>query len=469
MERLAVQKGQVASVMGSLALCMLLPSLGTSIANVALPTLATTFSASFQEVQWVVIAYLLATTILVVSVGRLGDVFGRRQLLLLGILLFTAGSAAAGAAPALEALIAARALQGLGAAAMLALTLAFVSSTMPAAQVGRAMGMLGALSAIGTALGPSLGGLLIAGLGWQWIFLINVPLGLFTLTLAWRYLPADPVRADGATPFDVKGSVLLALALAAYALSMTLGDGEFGYRNAALIGLAATALALFLVVEKRAVAPLVGLATLRGPGLASSLLVSALVATVMMTTLIVGPFYLSIGVGLGTAHVGLAMSAGPAVAALTGVPAGRIVDRFGAHRMTVAALAGMALGGVALAMMPAARGIVGYLLPLMLLTSSYALLQTANNTAVMRDVPADRRGVIGGLLNLSRNLGLITGASVLGAIFSASSRSAGTSSSAAAVTFGMHVTFAVATGLVVLALLIAIRSQGRPVPVSASA
>jgi len=468
MDRSAVSTTPVAGIMASLALCMLLPSLGTSIANVALPTLAIAFSATFQQVQWVVLAYLLATTTLIVSAGRLGDIVGPRRLMLLGILVFTVGSAVAGAASGLATLIVARALQGLGAAAMLALTLAFVSTTIPRPRVGRAIGMLGSLSAVGTALGPSLGGVLIATAGWHWIFFINVPLGLLALVLAARFLPADPARSDsGLARFDLKGTVLLALALAAYALAMTPGQGAIGYRNAALLVLATIGVVLFVMVGKRAEAPLIDLATLRRPGLVSSLLESALVATVMMATLIVGPFFLSGGLSLPTAHVGLVMAVGPAVAALTGVPAGRVVDRFGEQRMTVIGLAGMAVGAMALVMIPATLGVIGYLLPSILLTGSYALLQTANNTAVMRDVPADRRGAIGGLLNLSRNFGLITGTAVLGTVFSLASRT-GDVANPAAIAFGMHVTFAVATGLVAVALLIALRSARSPVSVTAN-
>ena len=177
--------------LAGLSLSMLLSSLGTSIANVALPTLAQAFGASFQQVQWVVLAYLLAITVLVVSAGRLGDIIGRRRLLLAGFVLFTAASVLCGAAPTLWLLIAARAAQGVGAAIMMALTMALVGEIVPKAKSGSAMGLLGTMSAIGTALGPSLGGVLIAGLGWRAIFLVNVPLGLLTLVLAHRGLPAD--------------------------------------------------------------------------------------------------------------------------------------------------------------------------------------------------------------------------------------------------------------------------------------
>jgi MFS family permease len=157
-------------VMTSLALGMLLPSLGTSIANVALPTFAEVFSASFQQVQWVVLAYLLAMTTLIVGVGRMGDLFGRRRLLMLGIAIFSVASLLASLSPRLELLVAARALQGIGAAFMMALTMAMASAVVPKAQTGSAMGLLGTMSAVGTALGPSLGGVLIAKIGWQSIF-----------------------------------------------------------------------------------------------------------------------------------------------------------------------------------------------------------------------------------------------------------------------------------------------------------
>jgi MFS family permease len=150
--------GQVRWVLAGLSLSTLMSSLGTSIANIALPTLAQAFNAPFQQVQWIVLAYLLAITTVIVSVGRLGDLTGRRRLLLAGIVLFTVSSIVCGLAHALWLLIAARAAQGLGAAVMMALTMAFVGQAVPKEKTGSAMGLLGTMSAVGTALGPSLGG-----------------------------------------------------------------------------------------------------------------------------------------------------------------------------------------------------------------------------------------------------------------------------------------------------------------------
>jgi MFS family permease len=180
-------------MLASLALATLLPSLAVSSANVALPTLAAAFGAGFAEVQWVVLAYLLATTTLIVGAGRLGDLMGRRRLLLAGVVLFTVASLLCALAPNLPLLVAARALQGMGAASMMALAMALVSASLPKNRTGRAMGLLGTMSAVGTALGPSLGGVLIGALGWPAVFAVNLPLGLLAFVLAWR-CPWPPTR-----------------------------------------------------------------------------------------------------------------------------------------------------------------------------------------------------------------------------------------------------------------------------------
>ena len=448
-------------VLASLSLTMLLASLGTSSANVALPTLAQAFDASFRHVQWIVLAYLLAITTVIVSVGRLGDLVGRRRLMLAGLFLFTAASVLCGAAPALWVLVTARAAQGLGAAVMMALTMAFVGETIPKEKTGSAMGLLGTMSAVGTALGPSLGGALIAGLGWRAIFLINLPLGLLALLLAWRHLPGDCHVTKANRPrFDHAGTLLLALTLAAYALAMTMGRGSFGLLNGALLLVSVVGVGLFARVEAKAASPLVRLAMFRNPVLSAGFIMGALVTTVVMATLVVGPFYLSGALGLDAAHVGLVMSTGPVVAALAGVPAGRMVDRFDAHRMTVAGLVGMAVGCSILCMMPMRFGVPGYIVPLVVITAGYALFQAANNTLVMTDVRQNQRGVVSGMLNLSRNLGLITGASVMGAVFALGSATSDIATARPeAVATGLRITFTVAAVLVFAAIAVASASR----------
>ncbi len=453
----------VRGALASLSLSMLLSSLSTSIANVALPTLAEAFTASFQQVQWVVLAYLLSITTLIVSAGRLGDMTSRRRLLLAGLFLFSVASALCCIAPTLWLLIVGRAMQGAGAAVMMALTMAFVGETVSREKTGSAMGLLGTMSAIGTALGPSLGGVLIAGFGWRAVFLVTTVLGGLTFFLSHAFLPADrrPIKA-GRTGFDGAGTLLIAMTLAAYSLAMTMGRGRFGAINLALLLVSAAGVGLFVVAERRARSPLLPLKMFGDAVLSGSLATSALVSTVLMATLIVGPFYLSRGLGLDAAGVGLVVSVGPIVVALVGIPAGQLADRFGAKSMIMVGLVGIILGSFALSAMPTALGIAGYVAPLVLVTASYALFQTANNTIVMADVPPDRRGAISGMLNLSRNLGLVTGASVMGAAFAFGSGATEiAAASPEAVAYGMQFTFAIAGTLIVGGLSIAAVSIGR--------
>ncbi|MCP1104029.1 MFS transporter [Serratia nevei] len=448
----------VRGILAALSLSMLLSSLGISIANVGLPALAVAFDASFQAVQWVLLCYLLAVTTCIIGIGRLGDRLNRRRLLLAGIALFTAASLACALAPQLWLLLAARMAQGLGGAAMMSIAMALAGETLGTEKIGRAMGLLGTMSAVGTALGPSLGGALIAGFGWRAMFLINLPLGLLALWLGWRYLPDGPRAAARQEPFDRAGTLLLGGALLCYSLAMTLGRGDFGALNLALILGALLAGALFIRVERRATAPLLAPAMFRHPALTTGLTASALVMTVMTATLVVGPFYLSRALGLSAVQVGLVMSAGPAVAILTGIPAGYLVDRFGSQRIAQFGLAAVTAGAALLSLLYR-WGVLGYVAPIALLTAGYALFQVANNTALMKDLFPERRGLIAGMVNLSRNLGAITGASAMGALFYLASQQV--AGGAAAAAYGMRVTYGAAALLALAALLIAFGGRRR--------
>ncbi|MGD9478872.1 MFS transporter [Shinella sp. G-2] len=437
--------------LAGLSLSILLSSLGTSIANVALPTLETAFAASFGHVQWVVLAYLLASTVVMAGIGRLGDLFGRRRLLLAGLPLFSAASLLSSLAPCLPVLIAARLLQGLGAAAMMALAMAFVSETVEKERIGSVMGLFGTMSAVGTALGPSLGGVLIAGFGWRAIFLVATPFGLFAFLLIQRFLPAERPAAAGR--FDLPGAALLAGALTAYALAMTLGKGGSGLPTITLIAASISGAVLFARRQQRTPFPLVQPAAFRRPGFTASLLANVLVAAVVTTTLIVGPFYLARALGLGPAQVGFVLATGPVVSVLTGVLAGRIVDRVGTPVAVLAGLATMAIGAIGLPVLSALFGLAGYVAAIAILTPGYQLFQAANNAGVMAGIAPDERGVTSGLLNLSRNLGFITGASLMGTVFTWSVGGHDVASaSAAAVDAGMRITFAVSAALILAAL-----------------
>jgi EmrB/QacA subfamily drug resistance transporter len=440
---------------------MLLAALGASSINVALPTLARGFDASFQAVQWVALAYSMALTTLAVNAGRLGDALGRRRVLLAGIIVFTSASLAAALAPGLPWLIAARALQGLGAALIMALSLALAGEAVPPGRTGSAMGLLGTMSAVGTALGPSLGGLLVDASGWRAIFLLNVPLGLAALALGDCYLPAasGPRTADKLQT-DLGGTLLLSIALGAFTLGLTLGRGHFGPFNLALLLGAGFSAMLFVTVQRQSEAPLLDMSIFADGVLTRGLAANTLVMTVLMATLIIGPFYLSAALGLQPAELGLVMALGPAVVALAGLPAGRLADRLGAPIVAKLGLTGLGAGSLLLALLPAAAGLTGYVGPLAILTAGYALFQTANNTSVMTRASAERRGLVASMLNLSRSLGLIAGTALMGTLFV---MAAGVSEPARldpqTASLGLHATFLAAAGLCAAALAVVSRNQ----------
>ena len=394
----------------TLALAMLLAALGTSIANIALPVLAQAFSAPFAHLQAVVIAYLAALTVCVVIAGRLGDSHGLKPMLVAGLAVFAVGSRLCAVAPNLLLLIGARALQGVGAAFMMTLAMALMRQTANEAHVGQAMGLLGTVSALGTALGPSLGGLLIPLTGWRGIFWVQVPLAALAIILAITMLPADTAR------------------------------------------------------EK---APSVSLWSAINGKLVPNLAVNVIVAAVMMTTLVVGPFYLSLGLGLTAAQVGFVMAVGPVISIFSGVPSGRLVDTWGSDRMLAIGLGLLATGALLLAFLPNAIGIAGYVLSILVLTPGYQLFQAANNTAALADVAKPRRGTVSGLLGLSRNIGLIAGASAMGAVFTFGvGTDEFTRATPLAISSGMRLTFLVAGAMMLAAIAVALGSrnfaQGAP-------
>lgn len=443
-----------------LALSMLLASLGTSIANVALPAIAADLETSFQGVQWVVLSYLLAVTVLVVSAGRVSDALGGKKLLIGGLIIFASASFLCGLAPSLPFLIGARTLQGLGASVLMALSVAFAGEGLGKEKTGSVMGLLGAMSAVGTALGPSIGGLLISYFGWRYVFFVKVPVAILAVALALAKLPSLE-RSSNRAPrsIDVPGTLILVFALSTYALAMTTGKGQVGSINVVLLLASVAGFVFFVLAAKTSESPLVDLSLFREPGLAAGLVTSALVSTVLMATLIVGPFYLIGSLHLEVSSVGMVMAAGPATVALSGIPIGRIVDRIGAGYIAFAGLTAIGSGTALLAMGGTSLGLAGYLSATVILTLGYAAFQTANNTGVMRIAGADRKGVVSGMLNLSRNIGLITGSSLMGAVFAyASGSNLVRNPGPAAISYGMRFTFAFATLLIAGALAIAIKA-----------
>lgn len=447
--------------MTALACAMLLASVGISIVTIALPSLAEAFETTVDRVQWLVIAYLLAVITTIVPVGRLGDMYGRRRVLRGGILVFTCASFLCVLAPTLNFLIAARGLQGLGGAAVMALTMSAVRDSVPTEKTGSAMGLLGTMSAVGTALGPSLGGVLIATMGWRAVFVFLTLLGLMTLGLTHRFLGHDTVKpTSSGRSLDPLGILLLACSLAAYAMALTARDGSFTIYNGVMLCIAILGLGIFAKVETRVSQPLIDISTFRDMSFSAALVMNALVSIVMMTMLVVGPFFLKFGLGLDDIIVGLVMTIGPALSALSGVPAGRITDHFGAKKVVLFGLVQLMMGAFLLSLLSWFMGLPGFIAGFVVLTPGYQLFLAGLNTDVMQSATADRRGVVSGILNLSRNLGFLTGASMMSAIFAVTiGRGDIINAPPQMVITGFSITLLVGAALVMGALAVAVRNR----------
>ncbi|KPB00822.1 MFS transporter [Ahrensia marina] len=396
----------------TLSLSILTASLGTTIANVALPTLTQYFAAPFHQIQWIVIGYLVAMTITVVLAGRLGDLFGLKRMLVLGMVIFSGASLLCALAPDLWLLVGARMLQGIGGAFMMTLTVALMSQIASTSSIGRAMGLLGTMLAVGTALGPLLGGLLIQTTGWRALFLVLLGLGLLATMMTIYCLPPQEERKDGNTPdrkskwFDLPTTAIM--------------------RNLA------------------------------------NIVANAAVAAVMMTTLVVGPFYLGFSLDLSEAIIGLVMAVGPVISIFSGVPSGKLVDVLGTQSVLTIGLSTLILGSTIFVIVPDGPNIAFYCLAIAVLAVGYQLFQAANNTAVMVNMPPDERGTASGLLNLSRNIGLIFGASAMGAIFAFGVGSGAIENATQQqITDGLQLTFGLAAAMIIMAFWMVCRQRSR--------
>ena len=444
-----------------LATAALLSSLGVSSANVALPTIAAAFGTGVQATQWVVIAYLLSSTAVIVLAGHLGDNYGRKRVLLSGMWLYAFASLLCGLSGTLGLLTAARAIQGLGGAFLMALSMALVRDTVREERMGKAMGALGSISAIGTAAGPSIGGALLSFFGWQSIFYTVAALAFVTAGLSQSFIMAGTnIASREKGSIDFLGVLALVFTLGSFAGAMTIGSNHFGQHSILALVAAVLGLVLFLLIETRTKKPLLPLTIFQNASLSVGLALNVVVAMVMMATLVVPPFYLSAGLGLAAVQVGLVMAVGPVVSAITGFFAGQMTDRFGPSRIQQIGLIEMTIGAICLALLPQTIGVFGYLIALVVLTPGYQLFQAANNTKTMAKTTSVNRGSISGLLNLSRNLGLITGATLMGTLFAVSiGVPNGGATTAQAMAHGMQVTFLTAAGLLALATAAVVISQ----------
>jgi EmrB/QacA subfamily drug resistance transporter len=424
--------------------------------------LAREFASPFSAVEWVVLAYLLTVATLLLSMGRLGDMLGKKPVYQAGFAAFTLGSVLCSLSQTIDLLVAFRVVQAVGASMVLALGAAILTEAFPPSERGKALGLSGTVVSIGIVVGPALGGVILDTFSWHWIFLVNLPVGLIGLYLVGRLVPSTPpVRVE---KFDFMGAATLFISLLALLLALTEGP-QWGFLDPRILALFAVWVAfltLFLIIERRSRYPMVDLRLFREGLFSVNLATGSLAFISLSGLLLLMPFYLEGVLGYPPRQVGLLMASVPAGLGITAPISGSLSDRLGTRPITVAGLGVLVVGYLALSGLGGATKGPEFLLRFVPIGIGMGLFQSPNNSAIMGAAPRERLGVASGLLAMTRLVGQITGIAVLGALWAARtavySGPAWTgdpsTSPAAAQVAGLRDTSVLAVALVVVALLL---------------
>ncbi|KRE62403.1 MFS transporter [Nostocoides sp. Soil756] len=400
--------------------------LDVTIVNVAIPSMRTGLDTSAGTIQWVVSGYALALGLVLVSGGRLGDAYGRRRMMLVGLAGFVLASATAGLAPSVGVLILARLVQGFAAGLLTPQSSGLIQTLFSGRERGIAFGLFGFTVSVSSAIGPILGGLLIAAFGeqdgWRWIFLVNVPIGAVLLVAIARLVPGRADADAGADRhLDLGGAALLGATV--LALLYPIVSIETGRRSALLLLVLVPALAVaFVRRERRVVAggrvPLLDLGLLRtAPGYASGILIGSLYFTGFTGIFLVLSVYLQDGLGYSPLRAGLLLTPFAVGSAVASPVAGRLVSRVG-RPLTVLALVVMTSGLVALATLaPGAEGSdllwLVLAVPLLVAGLGGGGVVSPNITLSLAEIPPRMGGAAGGALQTGQRIGSAIGAAAL--------------------------------------------------------
>jgi EmrB/QacA subfamily drug resistance transporter len=406
------------AVLAILAIGIFMATLDTSIVNISLPTIAQYFKVPLNgAIEWVIIAYLVVIAGVLLTIGRLADMVGRKLLWVSGLIVFTLGSAICGASPALLVLIIARAFQGLGGALIMSVSPAILTGAFPPEERGRALGLNAVFVALGTSVGPTLGGIITANFSWRWIFYVNVPLGIIGVIATLLVLRERQARTRGR--FDPAGALLLAVGLVALTLGLSFGQ-EWGWGSPLLIStlvISVIAFILLVVVERRLADPIIDFSLLRNRVFVSanvSLIMSFLALFAVSFML---PFYLEELRKFSVIEAGLLLTPLPLAIAVIAPFSGALADKIGTRWLAASGMLVACIGLVLISQLNAQSSIWDIVWRLVVTGVGQALFQSPNNSALMGSAPRNRQGVASGFLATGRVVGQSVSVALAGAIF----------------------------------------------------
>jgi EmrB/QacA subfamily drug resistance transporter len=428
-------------------------ALDGSVVNIILPVLNDYFKGNVASVEWVVVIYLLVVSSLLLTFGRLGDLHGHKGMYAGGFLIFVTASAVCGLSPTVTVLVAARAIQAVGAAMLFANSPAILTRNFPPQQRGQALGLQAMMTYLGLTVGPSLGGWLTQTISWRAVFYINVPIGVLAFIFSLVIIPADKPDGGQSERFDWSGALLFSAGLGALLLGLNQGDA-WGWASPAVLGCAAGALILlgiFLRVELHTPSPMLELSLFNQRVFSASTASAVANYICLYCVIFLMPFYLLQGRGLNPAQAGLLLTAQPIIMAIVAPISGSLSDRIGSRLLSTLGMLVMGAGIFLLAMLKPDASNGAILIGLAVTGLGTGIFISPNTSALMGSAPRQRQGIASGILATARNVGMVLGVGLAGAILtSVMARTAGINALFTAV----HTGLLVGTGVAVLGAVI---------------
>ena len=407
----------------SVAFTSFIVALDTYIVNVSLPAIALYFKLSTGDVVYVMVAYLLVIASTLLLFGKLGDRFGFKKFFILGFCLFTAGSLSCGLSPSVEILIASRCLQGIGGAMLYAIGTALIPKHLPEHRRGLAFGVTSTTAGLGMALGSPIGGFITQFLSWQWIFLINVPIGIAAIFIALRVIPSDnimPGIEQKKQRFDFLGAILSFFGLLALVYAINQGQ-EIGWTSVLIISLFITAailLSAFFIWERRCRDPILHLALFKIKVFRYAILAGFAAFALYAGSNFLTPFYLVYTRGLSMSQAGLIIMIYSVVYMILSPFMGRFSDKINPTLLASAGIGSAMLACTFFALTLQSAGLFPIVIFFIWLAVSYSAFMSPNNNRLMSVAPIEKQGMASGVYRTVQMLGMVIGVSLLETIFS---------------------------------------------------
>jgi len=404
-------------VLYQVSLGLVLVAINHRAIQVALPTLAYVFHADLSFIQWVLLVYDLAVIGLVLTLGRLGDLFGRKWIYIIGFLVFVVSSALCGMAQSPTQLIAFRVLQGVGGAMIMANGRALVTINSPPSELGKALGFTSMAFHVGYITGPTLGGFVIDAAGWRWIFFLTAPIGLACAYFGWKVLK-ERAPNDEQIKVDFAGAAYLLLTNICfiYALNRLPHQGARDLLVITFFIVAAATLWLFIRTEQRAETPILSLALFKNRLFTAANLSLFFLTSTQSAISVLIPFYLQNLMGFTPTQMGWILIGGSAVIIVLAPVAGRLSDRFGSRILCSVGATIMIIGQYLIASLTLRSTVFQMILPQLLIGLGWALFNSPNQSAIMSTVPRDKAGAASGMTLTTARIGGAMGIAISGAI-----------------------------------------------------